>query len=410
MNRSTASHVLFASLVTTGLVGGCASDNDQDSVDSIEQSIAAAPAGLQTVTTASGSQLTFYPYTLENFTASPSDPINLVFSGAGANPRRVRQALFNLSGNRTGTPFAALTTCTWADAMGANQVTYGNDRWTGSAVQLECGNYEGPFRFHLRMFQLGTATLANAHFEILIPGTTQHQVLSWELAEQFVTVELQRAGILGAAPKVLPNLNQGPTFRTIPAPLYNLLPDLLIGAIGGPAKGGTTDVGIKNDGHTMSFDIATQVAIVDGPGRTRDLNLSFNQAVPRPFCNAGTLTNPDYVFAQSPAGQPIALHHTVAVQYGLFNSEWSAEGPLAVTPINPVTRQPTGPTQYASIYEQHSGHSGPLSSSVETDRLQQASDTPTGPVVTSLDEHLRVGVLGLTQYSSEAICPKPATP
>jgi hypothetical protein len=395
----SASHVSIASLVAAALVGGCASDTDPNLGESVEE-IAAAPAGLQTVTTASGT-LSFYPYTLENFTASPSDPINLVFSGVGANPRRVRAALFNLSGNRTGTPFASLTSCTWADAMGGNQVTYGNSRWAGSAIQLECGNYEGPFRFHLRMFQVGSSTLANAHFEILIPGTTQHQVLSWELAEQFVTVELQRAGILGGAPAVLPAMNQGPSFRTIPAPIYNGLPDALIALIGGPAKPATADVGIGNDGHTMSFDLATQVPIVDGPGRTRDLELSFNQAVPRPFCNAGPL---DFVFAQSPAGQPIVLRHDVDVQYGAYFSTWEAEGPLAVTPINPLTSKPTGPTQFATVYEQHKGHAGPLSSSIETHRLQQASESPGGPVVTSLEEYLRIGVLGLTYFSSEPVC------
>jgi hypothetical protein len=294
-----------------------------------------------------------------------------------------------------------LTNCTWADAMGANQVTYGADRWSGSAVQLECGNYEGPFRFHLRMFQVGSATLANAHFEILIPGTTQHQVLSWELAEQFVTAELQRAGALASAPKPLLGLTPGPTFRTIPAQIYNGLPAALTGLIGGPATPVAADVGIANDGHTLSLDVAGSAAIVDGPGRTRDLDLSFNQAVPRPFCSAGPL---DFVFAQSPAGQPVALRHTVDVQHGIFRSEWSAEGPLAVTPINPLDGKPTGPTQFATVYERHSGHSGPLSSSVETERYQQASNTPDGPVVTSLDESLRVGVLGFTQYNYAPVC------
>ena len=67
---------------------------------------------------------------------------------------------------------------------------------------------------------------------------------------------------------------------------------------------------------------------------------------------------------------------------------------------------PSGPTQFATVYERHTGHSGPVSSSVETDRAQQASDTPGGAAVTSLDEHLRVGVLGFTEYSNEPVCPK----
>lgn len=57
--------------------------------------------------------------------------------------------------------------------------------WVGSAIQLQCGDY-GPIRFHLRLFEAGDYTLANVHFELLIPNTTEHQVLSVELAEQLV--------------------------------------------------------------------------------------------------------------------------------------------------------------------------------------------------------------------------------
>ncbi|WP_410962575.1 hypothetical protein, partial [Salmonella sp. SAL4358] len=75
---------------------------------------------------------------------------------------------------------------------------------------------------------------------------------------------------------------------------------------------------------------------------------------------------PELVLAQSPAGQPIVFHQSVDVQYGVYFSQWSAEGPLTVTAIDPTNGQP-GATQFATVYEQHSGHSGPLSSSVDTD-------------------------------------------
>ena len=137
------------------------------------------PAGQKTVTLPGGKGLTFYPWISENFTNPPSDPVNLVFSGAGADARSIRQALFALDGNRTayGMPNVLPFNCTWADAMGANQVAFGAGKWAGSVIQLECGLYEN-IRFHLRLFQVASdVVIANAHFEALIPGTTQHQVL-----------------------------------------------------------------------------------------------------------------------------------------------------------------------------------------------------------------------------------------
>jgi hypothetical protein len=76
--------------------------------------------------------------------------------------------------------------------MGANQTSYTEaDGWSGSAIQLECGAYEA-LRFHLRLFRAGAWTLANAHFETIIPGNQEHQVPSWEQAQQFVTGDIIR--------------------------------------------------------------------------------------------------------------------------------------------------------------------------------------------------------------------------
>ena len=76
-------------------------------------------------------------------------------------------------------------------------------------------------------------TLGNAHFELLIPGTTDHQVLSWELAEQLVTVDMVRSGLLAAAPGSTAPINAAPGFRQIPAEIYNLLPAELRAASAG---------------------------------------------------------------------------------------------------------------------------------------------------------------------------------
>src|SRR6185503_18651841 len=115
-----------------------------------------------------------------------------------------------------------------------------------SVVQLQCGTY-GPIRFHIRLFPQGEWTIANAHFELLIPGTADHQVLSWELGEKLVVADFARSGLLGAAPAQLAGLNPAPGYRSIPAVIYNGMPAQLKQIIGGPAQT-STDVPIGTDG------------------------------------------------------------------------------------------------------------------------------------------------------------------
>jgi hypothetical protein len=137
--------------------------------------------------------------------------------------------------DRRAGPFAAFD-CTWTDAIGGIQVSWAEPAgWTGSVIQLECGAYD-PFRFHIRLFPAGHATLANAHVEVLIPGTQAHQVLNWEVADQFIVYEMARVGILGAAPATRGMINQAPTMGEIPVVLYNMLPAHLRALAGGPQE------------------------------------------------------------------------------------------------------------------------------------------------------------------------------
>jgi hypothetical protein len=204
-------------------------------------------AALATISTPAGAAQ-ILPYLTDDLNTS-QDPVNLVITGA-ADPRDIRNALLGLGGTR-GAPFPPVFpfTCTWSDAIGGLMAGYGETAgWGGAAVQLQCGSY-GPIRFHLRLVKLGDFTIGNAHFEILIPGTTDHQVLSWELAEQLVTYDLARTGLLGAAPAPTAAITAAPAHRTIPAVIYNLLPADLRMLIGGPLGNVTTDVGIANDGR-----------------------------------------------------------------------------------------------------------------------------------------------------------------
>jgi hypothetical protein len=91
----------------------------------------AAPAGLVTV-----GALTFWPYTGDDFTGAPKDPINAIFTGQ-ASPLQIRAALRRLDGNRSafGLPNVPPFNCTWKDAIGDEQTGYGDaEGWTGSAV------------------------------------------------------------------------------------------------------------------------------------------------------------------------------------------------------------------------------------------------------------------------------------
>ena len=92
-------------------------------------------------------------------------------------------------------------------------------------------------RVHLRLFRTeppvwngGGWTIGAAHFEIRIPGIADHQVLSWELAQQVVMVDFLRSGLLDPGLPMIPTgpINDAPSFRTIPAMIYNLLPPELI--------------------------------------------------------------------------------------------------------------------------------------------------------------------------------------
>jgi hypothetical protein len=291
---------------------------------------ASAPAPVELVTVdIAGGPLTFWPYI--NFTPeeSPHDPVNLIFTGF-ADPRNVRAVLMSLDGNRSG-PFAGFD-CTWTDAIGGVQVSYGEPvGWTGSVVQLECGAYD-PFRFHVRFFPVGDRTLANAHVEILIPGTQAHQVLNWEVAEQFLVYEIARSGVLGAAPASTGPINQAPTMREIPVQIYNLLTPELRFLAGGPQTNVTEPVGMPTDGQATVLHIAANLP--DAPGTVQTITIGFGQFIPKPFCaSPGEMVRVD---------GPLTVTQTVSVNSaGDLAAEMLGHGDLMVRPI--VGMGPTGP-------------------------------------------------------------------
>lgn len=301
----------------------------------------APPAELVSIS-AGGQPLSLWPYTGNDFSARPQDPINLIFTGR-ADPREVRSALLGLSGDRSaaGLPNAPPFNCTWSDAIGDLQTAWnGSAGWVGSAVQLACGSF-GPVRLHVRLFEAGNATVGNAHFELLIPGTTDHQVLSWELAEQLVTVDMVRTGLLSGAPGSSSLINAAPGFRQIPAAIYNLLPTELKGAIGGPLGSVTAPVDIATSGAATIFDL--RAAAGAAGGTTQQFTIAFDQVIPRPFCASGP---GEYLRVSG----PVSLRKEVRLDGdGGLSSEFEASGRLRLTPVDPVSGVPTGPSYDAEV-------------------------------------------------------------
>jgi hypothetical protein len=308
---------------------------------------ASAPSSLVTVS-AGGVTQDVWPFTGWDFSGEQSDPMNLVFLGA-TDPRSIRAALMSLDADRnvpafTGLPggFGVLLAglaqgCRWTDAYGATQVGYsGHGGWEGSAIQLECGTYGG-IRYHLRLFRAGEWTLANAHFEILIPGTHDHQVLSFEAGEVFVMAELARGGFLLAPPGQTGPINVAPTYRTsgIRPEIYNGLPQegplvALRLVTGGPLSGSvSTPVPIPSNGSATILHVREAEVV---PGTTvQEFTLQYGQFIPKPFCTTDG-------FAVLRVDGPIHLRKEVGVSSsGALTSQASAEAELSVMAINPAT-------------------------------------------------------------------------
>lgn len=335
--------------------------------DVVRQDGSAPPQGQVQVNTTGGS-LTLWPYagiTLDGHPSSPDtlDPVNLLFVG-DADPARIRAALLSLNGDRTafGFPPAYPFNALWSDAIGDVQATYAGDGgWTGSVIQLQLGTYD-PVRFHLRLFRTtspfgssGTWTVGAAHFELRIPGTADHQVLSWERAEEMVMVDLMRSGLLDPANPVEASdpINPAPGFRTIPSVLYNQLPPDLVAYIQGPPQPVSSDVPIKTDGRATILHLANHVAATAGT-QTQQLSFQYEQVIPKPFCSDGP---GDGLLVTGPVS--ITGTHTIGAD-GSYSYQSSTTGRLMATPMDLSTNppQPVGEPFPVQIEDRQSGALG----------------------------------------------------
>jgi hypothetical protein len=354
---------------------------------------AVAPAPLVAVA-AGGAERQIWPFTGTNLgtDAHASDPINVIFTGH-ADPRSIRAALLALDGNRTAFPPLPFFQCTWDDAMGGNQTAWAaNDGWSGSAIQLECGSYGG-LRFHLRLFRLGDWTVANAHFETIIPGTHDHQVLNWELAQDFIIADFLRAQLLAAAPVFTQQINPAPYFRDIhPAIYHNPAMAPLHPVINAVIDGST--IGIRSRGRAVILNLARTVEAEPGL-RRQELVIEFNQVIPKPFC-AGPM---DFVRVTG----PLRMRQDVTVAAsGVLNRQFHVEADLSVTPINPLNGTPLGPTAQGLINGLYGGSVNATVHSTSS-LLQQRLLTPDQPTQASRMQ-LQVGPHGAARYSNDERC------
>jgi len=363
-----------------------------------------APAGVVEVPLGGGN-VRLWPYTGQSFDGVASDPVNLLFIGK-ADPIAIRDALLALDGNRgaAGFPPVPPFDARWSDAIGDAQTNWATgDGWTGSGIQLALGDY-GPLRVHLRLFRTGSTladgsawTVGAAHFEVLIPGTADHQVLSWELAEQVVMADLVRSGLLDAATPISTTgpIHAAPTFREIPPFIYNALPAELTGLIGGPAPPVSAGVGIATDGRATVLHLGGRAA--SAGDRHQRFTMEYDQVVPRPFCADGPA---DWVHVKG----PVTFEKTARVgPQGDYSFDSRYAGRLVATPVD-VSQSPPVPIGEpfeASVSETQRGSVSAGGSAVSAISRRLVPGSGGTEFVT---QQLRVGTDGAKRFDVHTRC------
>lgn len=357
-----------------------------------------APAALTTVSLPLGGEAEIWAYTGTDFSGNAMDPINVIIAGE-ADQLAIRAALMNLDGDRTGFGFpgSAPFDCTWEDGVGGSQTSFSADAgWTGSAIQMQCGEY-GPVRFHVRLFDAGDQTLVGAHFELLIPGTSDHQVLSWELAEQLVVADLMRTGLAGAAPSATPAIHPAP-FRDIPAVIYNLLPVELKAVTGGPLGEASDAVPIPTDGSATIVTMASAAPVVPGTW-TYDTPIEFGQVVPKPFCSEGPAS-----YLQL-SGTVQLFQRVTILPNGNMIGGFTASGQLGLLPLDFSTGSPvpSGEPYEATVAEEQIVSIREQRAMLKHTQLQQ-EEPMIGPFRGRFESRLAVGPDARNDYVATVTC------
>jgi hypothetical protein len=322
-----------------------------------DQAATPPPADQMKAIAVAGASFSVWPYLSSDFVGA-SDPVNLVFPNT--DPRAVRQALIGLDGARPTSPLSLLPGygCRWTDAMGYEQAGFSDvEAWTGGVVQLACVEpgrpLGGPFRYHVRLFRAGPHTFGGAHYEWNIQGTAEHEVLSWDAARDFVTLDMHRYSFAAQTPvaiTAIPNMITPGSFRAVRWPIYSALASHakpLLDGLGLVPVASGQDVPIPTSGAAVAIagDLPFDPVKSDA---TTTLEVQYSVITNKPFCNGPA----DYVKLEGP------LQFSLRVQTnpsGLLLRTYHVGGMLRVTPVNPLTGQPVGEARDAAIAEGHRG-------------------------------------------------------
>lgn len=394
--------LLAATLTLASLLAAC-SDQATDPlgpsfepVPEMAVSDATPPAPPDLVPVSFGGQdLQLWPWTGRDVAGTVADPINLLFFGE-VDVVSLRAALLSLDGNRTafGFPDAFPFNCTWSDAHGEYQTAYSSgDGWVANAVQLQCGSYD-PLRFHIRFFEAGGWVMAGTHFDVLIPNTAEHQVISWDLPQQLVMVDFLRSGVLDSSVPFYPAPLTSPgTVQEIHPAVYNGMPSELKVAFGYPPGTVTDPVPIPNDGVATIVNVATRPEVEAGVWES-DFVMTYNLVVPRPFCRSGDM---DYVHLQGPLR---LTTRTMVNRQGILETHNTLRGELQVTPIDVSTQMPSGIPFRALISEIDNTGAGPMGTHVNAILRRMALPPGQGELMT----HLRTGPNGMAGFTFRERC------
>jgi hypothetical protein len=354
-----------------------------------------------TVVTLGPRSMELWPYTGTDFTGTPSDPVNLFF--VNTDPRALRQALLALDDDRPQIAPVPLPIdrCTWIDGMGSEQTAWGEvDRWVGGEVQLVCtlpGHPLGDtFRFHVRLFRQGRDTVGAAHFEIRIPGTGEHQVLSWDFARDFVAAEMERVRPVVRS-EIIPLISPG-TFRSVNGLLYGqlvrdpglagLLAFLGIDAAVADPEGNPL---IPTSGDAVAFAPHLGHRVREDRSRA-STTIEYDVTTPRPFCASGPY---DFVHLSG----SVQFDQKVSVdRSGEYRRRYDIAGDLTVIPVNPLTGEIVGPPTPAHVEERHRARIGHRGGQV----VEQASQELLGSPGERLSWSLAAG--GRDSYELEVVC------
>ena len=145
-----------------------------------------------------------------------------------------------------------------------------------------------------------------------------------------------RSGLLDPANPMMQTdiISATPSHHEIPEQIYNGVPDeikILCGLPPGPA---TEPVPIPTDGKATILFVTGSAPIEPGT-KTETYVMTYDQMVPKPFCNSGPL---DFVYLDG----AVAIEKTVRVDIsGRYQYASSISGKLTVVPMDVLQSPPT---------------------------------------------------------------------